>query len=343
MKKILLLISICGLWTTNYNAQEIKNAATFTGQQVTGVTVSDQGRIFANFPRWRQNVQYSVVEVLENGSSKAFPNKEWNSWNLGKTLSHDTFVAVQSVVAFENILYVLDTRNPLFSGVMGNPVIFAFDLESNELIRSYILSEQSFCGNSYINDLRIDKKNGEMYLTDLVRAGLVVIDLESGESFRVLDNHESTLAETDQLTFSNGVWKNTVHSDGIALDTKNDKLYYHALTGYNLYAVPTNVLTSGNEKEIQNHVILVAKTPAPDGMIIDDSGNLFLADLENQKIKKYTIPKKKLSVFAEGENIKWADTFSIHNNELYCTNSRINEASGDISDMDFSINKIKID
>jgi sugar lactone lactonase YvrE len=77
-------------------------------------------------------------------------------------------------------------------------------------------------------------------------------------------------------------------------------------------------------------------------MIIDKSGNLFLADLEHNKIMKLEISSGIISVFAEGQEIKWADTFSIYNNELYFTNSRINEAQGDISKMEFSINKIKI-
>jgi hypothetical protein len=47
-----------------------------------------------------------------------------------------------------------------------------------------------------------------------------------------------------------------------------------------------------------------------------------------------------MDVFAEGEKIKWADTFSIYNNELYYTNSRINEANADISEMEFGIYRI---
>ena len=86
----------------------------------------------------------------------------------------------------------------------------------------------------------------------------------------------------------------------------------------------------------------IAKTSAPDGMIIDNLGNLFLADLENNKIIKLDVSSGNTTVAAEGEKVKWADTFSIYNNELFYTNSRINEAKGDISEMEFSINKIKI-
>ena len=133
-----------------------------------------------------------------------------------------------------------------------------------------------------------------------------------------------------------------MHSDGIALDTKNDLLYFHAWTGYSLYAISTDKLITNNTQEIEKSVKFIAKTSAPDGMIIDNLGNLFLADLENNKIIKLDVSSGNTTVAAEGEKVKWADTFSIYNNELFYTNSRINEAKGDISEMEFSINKIKI-
>ena len=35
--------------------------ANFKGAQVTGVTMAENGRMFANFPRWRDNLPFSVV------------------------------------------------------------------------------------------------------------------------------------------------------------------------------------------------------------------------------------------------------------------------------------------
>lgn len=342
MKKIIALLITIVLFNCKSNKASIETVTTFKGQQVTGVSVSDKGRLFANFPRWRAGVENSVVEVLDNGESIPFPNKKWNSWKLETPTTDSVFVAIQSVVAFENLLYVLDTRNPLFNGVLENPRIFVFDLNTNQLKKTYQLNEASFHKDSYINDLRVDKKQGKMYLTDSGHAGLVVLDLNSGESFRVLDNHKSTLAEVNELTFDNGVWKNTVHSDGIALDTQNDILYFHSLTGYRLYAISTEKLISNNLQEIEESVKFIAKTSAPDGMIMDNAGNLFFADLENNSINKLNLSSNKVNVIAEGKKIRWADTFSIYKNTLYYTNSRINEAKDDISKMEFSINKIKI-
>jgi sugar lactone lactonase YvrE len=140
------------------------------------------------------------------------------------------------------------------------------------------------------------------------------------------------------LTFDNKNG-NTINSDGIALDTKNDLLYFHALTGYSLYSVPTKVLANATNAEVEKSVKLVAKTAAPDGMIFDENGTLYFADLENNKIM-YRKQDGSIHTLVEGEKIRWADTFSIYNNYLYFTNSRINEVTADISDMTFTLNKI---
>ncbi|SFZ93723.1 Major royal jelly protein [Flaviramulus basaltis] len=326
---------------TDSVAQQIIQVAEFKGQQVTGVTVTDSGRIFVNFPRWRKGVVNSVIEITADNQKKSYPNADWNSWEIGETVVDNKFVGVQSVVAFENRVYVLDTRSQLFENVLNAPRIFVFDLTTNDLIRTYILDKNSYHPDSYVNDLRVDKNNKKIYFTDSGHAGLIVLDIDSGKSKRILDNHKSTSAEMSYLTFGDKQWKNTIHSDGIALDTQNNRLFYHALTGYSLYSINTNSFQIENENQIEENVKFEAKTAAPDGMIFDKAGNLYFADLENNKIQ-YRKPDGSVHTLIEGNTIKWADTFSIYNNYLYFTNSRINEVSENISNMTFTLNKIKL-
>ncbi|SFW65814.1 L-dopachrome tautomerase-related protein [Cellulophaga fucicola] len=319
---------------------KVTQITSFKGQQVTGISVSNKGRIFVNFPRWRKGVANSVLEISKN-TKEPFPNKEWNSWEIGDTVADNKFVGVQSVVAFEDLLYVLDTRSALFQEVVDAPRVFVFNLKTNALEHTYILNEEAYHPNSYINDLRVDKKNNKIYFTDSGNSGLVILDVATKKFTRVLDHHSSTEAEQDFLTFADGKWSNTVHSDGIALDTKNDKLYYHALTGYSLYSIPTAALSLKDTVAIKKGVTFEAKTSAPDGMIFDNNGILYYADLENNKIM-YRKPDGSTHILIEGDKVKWADTFSIYNNYLYYTNSRINEVTADISAMDFTVHKIEL-
>lgn len=273
---------------------EVTNVAEFKGQQVTGVSVSDKGRIFVNFPRWRNTVENSVVEISKEGNLQPYPNKNWNSWNIEQAVSDSVFIGVQSVVAFAKKLYVLDTRNPIWEGTVDAPRVYVFNLKNNSLEDILILSEGSYKPNSYINDLRVDLKNNAIYFTDSNEGALVIYDLSTRKSRRVLDNHFSTRAETDYLTFDGKKWGGKpVHSDGIALNPKSNRLFFHSLTGYTLYSVSTAVLLNGTEAEIEANVKIEAETGAPDGMIFDKHQNLYLADLEHNRID-YLTPEGKL-------------------------------------------------
>lgn len=316
----------------------MKEVISFKGIQVTGITMSENGRMFVNFPRWRDGVPFSVAEVLKDGSYAPYPNKEMNTWENGNKVSPDKFICVQSVVAYKDKLYVLDTKNPSMKQTIDVPVIYVFDIRTNKLIKTYHLPD-STKQTSYTNDLRVDDKTGKIYLTDSGAPGLIVVDIESGENYRVLDEHPYTTAEVSHINAGGKGYDGTIHSDGIALDRKNDILYFHALTGFTLYGIPTSQLIS---RKIDEKAIFSMKTPAPDGMIIDEKGNLYMGDLENNAVVYLTPDRQKIHTLVQGGNISWPDTFTIYNDELYFTNSRIHEAVGDISKMLFPVNKVKL-
>lgn len=316
----------------------MKEVTSFKGIQVTGITMSDNGRMFVNFPRWRDGVLFSVAEVTDDGSPKPYPDCEMNSWENGNEVSPDQFICVQSVVAYMGKLYVLDTKNPSMKQVLDVPTIYVFDLQTDQLIKTYPLAD-STKQSSYTNDLRVDDKAGKIYLTDSGAPGLIVVDIESGENYRVLDGHPFTTAEVSHINAGGKGYDGTIHSDGIALDRKNDILYFHALTGYTLYGIPTSQLIS---REIDEEKIFRMKTPAPDGMIIDERGNLYMGDLEKSAVVYLTPDRKEIHTLVHGGNISWPDTFAIYEDELYFTNSRIHEAVGDISEMNFPVDKVKL-
>ena len=41
--------------------------------------------------------------------------------------------------------------------------------------------------SSYVNDLRVDREHGKIYFTDSNDPGLIVLDMKSGENYRMLD------------------------------------------------------------------------------------------------------------------------------------------------------------
>ena len=340
LRALFILTGIAGSSAPAVASAPVEKVSAIRGVQTTGVTVTSSGRIFTNAPNWRDGVPFAVAEVDRNsGKYVAYPNSAMNGCVAKSEARDDCFLAVQSVVASGDKLYALDTRNPKFQGVVDAPRIFVFDLKSNALERVLLLDKNSFHSDSYINDLRIDPSSHRIFMTDSNHPGLVIYDLHAGNSFRVLDNHPSTTAEKNSLTIDGKAWKNTVHSDGIALDLKNHILYFHALTGYTLYAVDTRHLQ--RDSDVAPHVRKVATTSAPDGMILDRQGNLYYADLEHHKVL-YRDPDGQAHVLVEGDKVRWADTFSIHDGMLYYTNSRIHEVTGPIDGMEFGIYRVPL-
>ena len=51
---------------------QLETVATFNGPMPTGVTVSHTGRIFVNFPRWGDEVPFTVAEIVHG---KAVPTR----------------------------------------------------------------------------------------------------------------------------------------------------------------------------------------------------------------------------------------------------------------------------
>lgn len=318
--------------------EKVETAVSFKGMQVTGITICEKGRMFVNFPRWREGVPFSVAEVAKDGSYRPYPDAHTNRWEIGRRPEAQKFVCVQSVVAHRGILYVLDTKCPLMKETIDVPAIYVYDLKTDTKVRTYKLGN-STRKHSYTNDLRVDDKAGKIYITDSGEPGLIVVDMESGENYRMLDNHPFTTAEFSCFMPGGKRYEGTIHSDGIALDNENDILYFHALTGYTLYGIPTEQLISRKTDESR---ITKMKTPAPDGMIMDEHGRLYMGDLEKNAVVCLRPGSERIEVLAEGGDISWPDTFTIYNGELYFTNSRIHEAVGDISEMLFPVNKIKL-
>lgn len=308
--------------------------AEFDGVQVTGVTLSDSGRLFANFPRWREDLPYSVVEVMPDGTSKPYPNQEWNAWKGAGLPNKNQFNTVQSVVAHGDSLFVLDPSSPFLKGVVGKAKLYEFDLTTDKLKKTYDFTDVIAPKASYLNDLRIDDKANAIYITDSGLGAIIVVDRKSGRSRRLLARHESTKSEKVQLTvegkpFQIGGAPPQIHSDGIALSKDGQWLYYHALTGKTLYRVPTAALNNRSMKEaaLGKAVEKVATTAAPDGMIFDNNGNLYFADLESNSIQ-YLTPSGEQKRLVQDPRIKWADTFTIGKSpDLIFTTSRLHEAS----------------
>lgn len=178
--------------------------------QVTGVTVSKDGRIFVNFPRWTEDAPVSVAEVMRDGRITAYPDDEWNSWRNAKKnqmSAGDHFVCVQSVVAdAHGNLWVVDPAAPATASVVqGGPKLVRIDLKTNKVAKVIRFDETIAPQGSYLNDVRISPDGRHAYLTDAgAKGALVVVDLNNGKARRVLNGHPSTQPEKEVVVKVDG-------------------------------------------------------------------------------------------------------------------------------------------
>src|SRR3569833_3461370 len=166
--------------------------------QVTGVTVAPDGRTFVNFPRWTEDTPVSVAELMPDGSTKPYPNEEWNAWRnarMSEVSPSDHFVCVQSVVADgRGSLWVVDPAALVAEKtVKGGPKVVEIDLRSNNVKRIFPVAADVAGPASYLNDIRVAPDGRFAYLTDSGSpGGLVVLDIGSGQAWRALSDDPST-------------------------------------------------------------------------------------------------------------------------------------------------------
>lgn len=303
-------------WLTGEGYYDV---AARTPQQLTGVTISKAGRIFVNFPRWIDEPTPSVAEVAADGSLVPYPNEAVNAWDeTPGEAARDHFVCVQSVVADEDALWILDPASPGFQAVVpGGAKLAKVNLATNEIERVYHFDDESAPEKSYLNDVRL--AHGFAFMSDSGLGAIVVLDLATGAVRRLLEDHASTKAEPDVEPVIGGrPWRfadNTtpqVHSDGIAIDPKREFVYYKALVGRTLYRVPIAALLdeSLSPEALGNLVERVAVTEPTDGLEFDAQGNLYMTSLEWNAIKVLR-PDGRVEVVARAGDFLWPDSITM--------------------------------
>ncbi len=319
------------------NGDALTQVATFE-QQVTGAAVSPQGRIFVNFPRWEQDVEISVAEVMKDGSLKPYPNTEWNAWRNLKPLSNgDHFVCVQSVtVDPQGFLWVLDPAAPGNAfNLDGGPKLVKVDLGTDKVVQVIRFGRDTIPQGSYLNDVRVSPDGRWAYITDSgVRGALLVVDLRTGKPRRVLDGHPSTQAEPGVIVHTDGQElrrpdnrKVKFSADGIALDRQGRFLYWQALTGKTLYRIATSALTNPGlaAARVQAAVERLGTTCVADGYWMDTKGRLFITSPEDNSVKLRQADGS-LTIVVQDPRLRWPDTMAEGaDGALYVTASHIQD------------------
>ncbi|WP_440974666.1 L-dopachrome tautomerase-related protein [Pseudomonas koreensis] len=307
---------------------KLEQVHAFYDAMPTGVTVSETGRIFVNFPRWGDDVPFTVGE-LRDGKVVAYPDAAINRENPRDP--SDGLISVQSVVADgQGRVWLLDTAAPGFADPKPRGAkLVAVDLVSNRVVKRLVFPDNVMLPSTYVNDMRFDFRTGTegtVYLTDSSLRGpgaIIVMDIASGRAMRRLSGAPSTSVDPAFVPVVEGLQVSVeaadgkrkplaVASDGIALSADGKTLYFTPLSSRHLYSVATALLRDASVSEAQLAAAVqdLGEKGASDGMEADATGALYAGDYEHNSIRK-RLPDGQWQTLVHDPRLLWPDTLSI--------------------------------
>lgn len=344
---------------------QIEQVFAFHDAMPTGVSISESGRIFVNFPRWGDKVPFTVGE-LRDGKVVPYPDLALN--HADPQHPEKGFISVQSVVA-DGVghLWILDTAAPGFSTpVAGGAKLIAVDLQTNKVVKTVVFPENVILPSTYVNDMRFDfsvGKEGVAYITDSSLSGpgaIIVMDLATGNAVRRLSGAAATSADPAftprvegqllKVRNADGTTKPfAVASDGIALSADRQTLYFCPLSSRHLYSVPTKLLRDPNvtEQQLNDAVKDLGEKGPSDGLEADSQGAVYAGDYEDNSIRK-RLPDGSWQTVVHDPRVLWPDTLSVGTDGyLYFTANQLHRQAGfhggkDLREKPYSLLRVKI-
>lgn len=341
----------------------------FTGPMPTGVTVSDSGRIFVNYPKWGDEVPATVTE-LRDGQALPYPDQQWNSPRGDD--DPGAFVSVQSVVVDPaDRLWVLDTGSPLMQPTtLGGPKLVCVDLATDTVVQTIVLPRDTAPETTYLNDVRFDLRRGEAgiaFITDSADSGpnaLIVVDLATGESWRRLHEHPSTKAEPlrtcHPVVEGRPFLKHppdgdpepmTMGADSLAISADGARIWYAPLMSRRWYSVSADALA---DRSLDDHAVTATvvdegdKGSCADGLETDDAGRFYLTAYEHDAVLR-RLPNGSFETLVHDPRLLWPDTMSVAaDGHLYVTANQLHrqadyQGGQDLRKKPYALFRIPID
>jgi len=338
----LCLLPILGHADNTTLENRIEVVHEFFGSMPTGVTVSQTGRIFVNYPRWGDPVPFTVAEIV-NGREVPYPNAEINKFHWDRAA--DCFVSVQSVVVDpRDRLWVLDTGAPMLGpSVPHGPKLVCIDLKTNHIVKKFVFDRKVVPPATYLNDIRFDLrrgKEGAAFITDSGAtgpSGILVVDLATGTTWRRLADHPSVQPTPDFTPVVDGQPLMTrrrnekpkplrMKADGIAISSDGKTLYYCPLASRKLFSVSTDALwdQSKTDADVAATVKdLGDKGSGADGLEQDDKGRIYITEYEKRAVER-RMPDGGYQPVVHDNRLYWPDTLSVaKNGYLYGTANQL--------------------
>lgn len=275
-------------------------------------------RIFVSLPKWKEGVPITLGVIGKNElfSPAIKPYPDW-SWHLADQCQGLTSVFRMDIDTC-NRLWVLDSGVVDAENTVNQlcpPQILIFNLETDKLVWRYTVPtdqspDSSLLSNIVVEILNDDCVNAYAYLGDVFRYGLIVYSYKMNRSWRLTHSYfyPDPLASDYSLDGIQFQWVDGLF--GMALSTPdyegNRLLYFHPLSSYREFAVPTWVLRNESLGFSMNQFFrIIGDARANDsahstGSAMDRNGVLFYNLLSKSAIGCWNSKTGEYSAMTQG-------------------------------------------
>ena len=304
------------------NSSELEEIVSY-GEPVGNVAVNRDGRIFFTVHPEARPIGNKLLEYVR-GAATPYPS------GSAQVELFDTVLGL--VIDRYNRLWTIDHGN---HGLRSARIV-AIDLDTNEVLRDQVLGPDIAPAGSFLQDLQVSADGNTIVIADASfwrkSPAIIVYDVETGAARRVLESHASVSAEDymirngdHDMEFLGGVVALRGGVDGIALGP--EWLYYGAISGSGLYRVRLRDLRNESlpPGQLANRVERISDKPLSDGMSVDNSGNVYITDIEHGSICVVG-PDRELETLVRSHELRWPDGLSFGpEGYLYIADSALSE------------------
>lgn len=309
--------------TPRYSSEELELVVALP-QPPGNVAVSESGRVFFNYHYLGSNGDEKGNSVFElvDGAPRPFPSADFQ-----KRFQHSLGMLIDR----QNRLWIID---PATIDSSRDTLVFAFDVDSGELLREYRFEEDW----DFAQDIQLTRDGRYLVAADtglfgFIPAKLLVLDTVSGE-YRVLLKGDSSVGTQNWgITGPDGRkvsvfwglidWQAGV--DGITISPDQAWLYYGSINHDTLFRIPLPLILDphADEAELEDGVEAVGRKPLSDGLSIDVKGNVYITDVEHGGLARMS-PRGNLETLIKDDRVRWADGISFGPDSwVYFTDSAI--------------------
>ena len=282
----------------------------------TAVVANSLGT-YVSGPRWMWGLGAQLAQIVD-GQLIPFPNTDWNNWKTGDD-PKSKFINISSLRDDgAGGLWVVDSGTLSFGGspIVGATKIVHIDLAHAKITHVIQFPNHVLNNESYLDKIRLHDDHA--YITDSGSPGIVVLNFQTGETRRILENHSSTTAgENRPIVVAGEVLRTAngqplkVHVDPMELSIDKEWLFYGPLSGP-WSKIPTSVLkdSSLSAEQISSAVQPFADIPPTGGCAMDKNGNIYFSDLKNNAIGKCDVAGNITRV-VQDSRLHWVDAMYI--------------------------------